>query len=91
MDTRTSSRSSVSRVVLENHLSQPQREEESAINEKYNPEAAVLDEEKWYEDHVEEFVPGTSEDREALIAAAQNTMAEIENKNGTHEHSNDPQ
>jgi len=37
--------------------------------EKYNPETAVLDEEEqWYEDHAEECVPGTPEDREALIA-----------------------
>ena len=49
--------------------------------EKYNPETVVLDEEEqWYEDHAEEFVPGKPEDRVALMMAAKNTMAEIENK-----------
>jgi len=37
----------------------------------YKPESAELDnEEQWYEDHLEEFVPGDPKDRASLIKAS---------------------
>lgn len=41
------------------------------MNDVYNPENVILDpEEQWFEDHFEEYVPGTLADRESLIKAA---------------------
>ena len=51
------------------------------MNGNYQPETAPLDEEEqWYEDHAEEFIPGNPADRTALITAAQVTLVEIGNK-----------
>ncbi|MDA8426491.1 MAG: BrnA antitoxin family protein [Treponema sp.] len=41
------------------------------MSEMPDPDKAVLDEEeKWYEDHFDEFVPAADEVRESLITAA---------------------
>ena len=41
------------------------------MSDKYDPENALLDqEEQWFEDHFDEFVPSLPNHREALILAA---------------------
>ncbi len=50
--------------------------------ENIRPEDMVLDaEERWYEDHAEEFVPVSNDIREKLIKAATNTLNKTERMN----------